>query len=223
MFSFIRVKSRNITTLHAVLPATKRCEFYPRPLGTSGMLLSLCKETLEEAGHLSCLPTESGADSPDNPGVGTENNMAKVLTITTPLLVFAFGRIFTLSWQDVLCMFVQKPFERQTNLIYIERGQNDHLGFKMLWPLITLKGLSVNENGRFCPWVEFSLPGTIIPFFKTQFFITHAKQTRNQSSQPYYPRSFIFYKIFHNFTLTEYLLFIWFCLNSLIFFMNRYF
>jgi len=61
------------------------------------------------------LSAEGGADYQNHPSLGSEN-MIKVLHLTATLLALAFGSIFILLWQIVVCVLSKKPVEEAIRL-----------------------------------------------------------------------------------------------------------
>jgi len=135
------------------------------------------------------LSTESGPDNQNNPGIGSEK-MVKILKIPTALSAFAFGITSTLSWQDFVHVSAKKAEEKSAKLTMIERGHN-HIIPQTRWFIIVIKGFKcLFQLSDFAPRLSFVILVKLVPVFKTQFIFAHTKETRNQSSHFYIPKSF---------------------------------
>lgn len=122
-----------------VLSTTKKCKSYTRTLGTSGMLLSLCKEIVEETGKVPSLPTEGGADYQNHPSLGSEI-MIEGLHPASKLLAFAFGLIF--PRQYVVCMSAKKAVEKALKMLGLStKGGEDHPNYQSPGSQMMIKGL----------------------------------------------------------------------------------
>jgi len=164
------------------------------------MLLSLCEEIMEKAGNMPGLSTESGPDNQNNPGIGSEK-MVKILKIPTALLAFAFGITSTLSWQDFVHVSAKKAEEKSAKLTMIQRGYNHTIPQTRRF-IIVIKGFNcLFQLSDFAPRLSFVILVKLVPVFKTQFIFAHTKETRNQSSHFYIPKSFKIIYYYYSFFL----------------------
>jgi len=145
------------------------------------------------------LSTESGPDNKNNPGIGSEK-MVKILKIPAALLAFAYVvawfcaytylhivhiYICTMSWQDFVHISAKKAEEKSAELTMIERA------YIHMIPIIAIKGFNrLFQLSDFAPSLSFVILVKLVPVFKTQFIFAHTKETRNQSSHIYIPKSF---------------------------------
>jgi len=152
------------------------------------------------------LSTESGPDNQNNPGIGSEK-LVKIMKIPTAkkaaLLTFAYvvagfcayiclhivhTHICTLSWQDFVHISEKKVEEKSAKQTMIERGYNHIIA---IIAIIAIKGFNcLFQVSDFAPSLSFVILVKLVPVFKTQFIFAHTKETRNQSSHIYIPKSF---------------------------------
>ena len=86
--------------MHVLLPTTKECKSYTWTNGTSGMLLCLRKNMVEEEFKLPGVPAEGGADHQNHPSLGSD---MMIVGLISGLPIIALALSFALHGSAGLC------------------------------------------------------------------------------------------------------------------------